>query len=538
MRGCAIAPAEDAEGRRLAILAVLDAKPRAWTPADAEALEEHAGLLAQLVAMGGPRLAQTHRPVENARAEDLRRTKLGADAASRAKSAFLANMSHEMRTPMTAILGYTQLLQRDPEVGVAQQVHLEVISRNGERLLELINDALEMSRIELGHRNVSREELDLGGLLDDMERVFRARAEARQLTFALSRALDLPGHIVTDGSKLRRVLVNLLDNAVKFTVSGGVAVRALARPPGPTGGATRLIVEVEDTGPGIGAEEMADLFRPFIHTRKGIAAGGTGLGLALSRELSLLMGGNITVDSRPGKGSLFRLELPFEIGSAPASRRQAPMGRVLRVVGAPGQVRVVSVSDDREASVWMETLLAQVGFDVRAPRDGATAPALVETFCPHLVLLDVGQAASDTVRALRAEPAGRRAAVVVLTSGTLEGARDALTEADGVLFKPCRERDLLDEIQKQLGIDYTYADPPPAQVSRIPELLATPRQHLARLPAALVRDLRTAAHVADYERLRELVAQVPVEHEAVSAALFELVDQYAYEQLEAILQPA
>ena len=175
---------------------------------------------------------------ERKRAEEaLRQAKRAADAASGAKSAFLANMSHEIRTPMNAILGYTQLLQRDPRLGRDHQIQLEVISRSGEHLLNLINDVLEMSRIEVGHRKLNRDDLDLGRLLDDLERMFRLRAETKRLTFTLERSPELPPHLVTDGGKLRQVFVNLVSNAVKFTERGGVTVRA--RPHRSDGGGAR-----------------------------------------------------------------------------------------------------------------------------------------------------------------------------------------------------------------------------------------------------------------------------------------------------------
>ncbi len=439
---------------------------------------------------------------------------------------------------MNAILGYTQLLQRDAALGRDQQIQLDVISRSGEHLLNLMNDVLEMSRIEVGFRKLNRDDLDLGQLLDELERVFRARAEVKRLTLSVTRSPALPRHIVTDGDKLRQVLGNLLSNAVKFTEHGSVQARTFSIPGDP--GAPRLVVEVEDTGVGIAAHEMDELFRPFAQARVGILAqGGTGLGLAISRELARLLGGDITVESRAGKGSTFRLEIPYELGHAPSSKRTPPRGRVLRTVGAG--VRVLVVDADPDNRSWVQRLLEQVGFDVRGASQGDDALAHFREWHPHLVLMDMhvpaqGQAA---IRAIRAEPTGRRAAVVAISSSAFEEDLDVLTGAgaDGVLCKPCREGDLLEEIRKQLGIEYTYADPPPPErISQVPEFLASRQEHLARLPSSLVAELRAAAHAADYDRFKELVARIPPGCEAAAAALGELVEEYAYEQIEAILR--
>jgi PAS domain S-box-containing protein len=473
--------------------------------------------------------------------ETLRQAKMAADAASRAKSAFLANMSHEIRTPMNAILGYTQLLERDPKLAPEQKKHLEVITRSGEHLLELINDVLEMSRIESGHRKLNRGDLDLSGLLDELTRVFRARAAAKLLRFEVHRAPDLPRHIVTDGSKLRQILVNLVGNAVKFTGEGGVTVRAEARHG--QAGDVRMTVEVEDTGPGIGHEKLDELFRPFAQARVGIhAQGGTGLGLALSREFARLLGGDITLESRPGQGSVFRLEIPIEVGSAPAHEPATPRGRVMGVAGAARRVRILVVDDESDNRGWLRQLLEQVGFEIREAGNGAEALACFDAWRPHLVLIDMHMPIMDgfaAMRAIRARPSGRRAAIVGISSSTFEEEHDTILEAgaDGVVRKPCCEPELLEEIRKQLGIEYSYGEaPPPERISELPDFAAM-RTDLARtLPAELVIELRSAARVADYDRLKELVAEIPAEHAALASALGDLVEVYGYEQIEGLLK--
>ena len=231
-----------------------------------------------------------------------------AEAANRAKSVFLANMSHEIRTPMNAILGFTQILRRSASLGGADRENLEVIDRSGRNLLILINDVLEMSKIEAGRIETVAAPFDLHDLLDDMQRMFRVRTDAHGLGWEVALAGDLLRRIVADQTKLRQILINLLGNAVKFTERGGVVLRARMDGNGDGGG--RLRIEVEDTGPGIFPEELARLFEMFQQAGSGHEKGGTGLGLAISRRYARAMGGDITAVSTPGTGSVFRLDIP------------------------------------------------------------------------------------------------------------------------------------------------------------------------------------------------------------------------------------
>ena len=246
------------------------------------------------------------------RTTELRAAKEAAESASRAKSAFLANMSHEIRTPMNAILGYAQLLERDQDLGDAQKQKIDIIHSSGNHLLTLINDILEMSKIEAGRATLAVEPFDLHALLHDVQLMFRELTEHKGLELTFEQDRHLPRALSGDAGKVRQVLINLLSNAVKFTDSGRIAVRASSR----SVAEDRHVVAiaVEDTGPGIEPGDLTRIFDAFDQADSTVRTGGTGLGLAISRNFARLMHGDLVVESTPGKGSVFTFS--FEAATA------------------------------------------------------------------------------------------------------------------------------------------------------------------------------------------------------------------------------
>jgi signal transduction histidine kinase/DNA-binding NarL/FixJ family response regulator len=489
----------------------------------AEQQEQTEAMLARTAQMEGEILL---------RSQQIQVAREAAEAANRAKSAFLANMSHEIRTPMNAILGYTQLLQRDRALSKKQRESLEIIAKSGDHLLDLINDVLEMSKIEAGHRKLNLSSVDLQPLLGDLEDMFRLRSEGKHLSFEINRAPEVPRYLVADHSKLRQVLVNLLGNATKFTQRGGVVMRLRVLPEaGP-----RLSIEIADTGPGISKAELGDLFQPFSQARVGVESlGGTGLGLALSREFARLMGGDVTVESHVGKGSVFRFEIPFELGAPPTPKRRAPEpGRVVGIAPSPGTPRILIVDDHDWNRAWLRELLTQVGFEVLEAGNGATALEVFDAWAPRLVLMDLHMPDMDGIavmRAIRARPGGREVVVVVVTASAFDDMRDPIFEAgaDGWLRKPCREGELLQEISRLCGVQYRYASEPVRSLSPAPMAAVRPE---TRIPPEMAEDLRRAAHVADYDLLSDLIAAIPSDHAALAQDLRLLADRYAYEEVE------
>src|SRR2546421_1741667 len=348
--------------------------------------------------------------------------------ANRAKSVFLANMSHEIRTPMNAILGFSQLMLRDRDLTPQQCQYLGTINRSGEHLLALINDVLEMSKIEAGRTTLNRSTFDLSVLLKDLEMMFRVRTNEKKLSFSVEMIGDVPQYIVTDINKLRQVFINVLGNAVKFAEQGGIALRVRADREAATGPCLR--VEIEDTGPGISPEDQDKLFRHFEQTKSGQQAGtGTWLGLAISREFVRLMGGDITLSSQVGRGSVFVVNLPLKEGEAQAVQAKDNPRHVLRLQPGQSACRVLVADDIEDNRQLLAQLLAPVGFEIRLATNGAEAVQEFGRWRPHLVLMDFRMPVMDgheAIRRVRALAGGKEPKMIAVTASALDENRQDL----------------------------------------------------------------------------------------------------------------
>ncbi|HYD94764.1 MAG TPA: ATP-binding protein [Noviherbaspirillum sp.] len=246
-----------------------------------------------------------------ARTAELTVAKEKAEVANHAKSTFLASMSHELRTPLNAVLGYAQVLKRDTNLTPRQVASLETVQRSGEHLLMLINDLLDLSRIEAGKFELYLTAVDLSSFMQVVVDIIRVKAEQKGLAFAYEPDAGLPQAVLVDEKRLRQVLLNLLGNAVKFTDRGEIGLRLHSSPAGE--GRLRVAFEVRDTGIGVAEDQAERIFRPFEQAGDMQRRfGGTGLGLSISRQLVRMMGGDISVASRPGQGSVFRFEIDVE----------------------------------------------------------------------------------------------------------------------------------------------------------------------------------------------------------------------------------
>ena len=472
----------------------------------------------------------------------LLQAKAGAEAANRAKSAFLSTMSHEIRTPLNAILGYAQLMARDPELSEGAKANLAIIGRSGEHLLMLINDVLDMSKIEAGRIELNPVTFHLPKLLEDLAAMFRLRAESKALRFELRVEGEPASYVVADEGKLRQTLINLLGNAIKFTKSGGITLRAAME--ARSGGQLWLDARVEDTGLGISEGDQATLFEPF-HQAKGAlnTQDGTGLGLAISRKYAHLMGGELSVTSRLGEGSSFRLEVPVERGDGAVAVRLTAPRRVAGIQAGTQAPAVLVVDDQHENRDWLMKLLESIGFAVRGAADGEAALREWEAWRPQVVLMDVHMPVMnglEAARRIKSDPRGKDTAVIVLTASALDDDRRSVSEcgADGFLSKPCRESELLEKIGRLSGVAYDYVAPEDEAYAP-GNRMALAADCLQRMPADLVLQLREATLEGNKRRLDQLLRHVKAREPGRAAQeLQNLADKYEYDVLTRLVEEA
>ncbi|MBE9183533.1 response regulator [Microcoleus sp. LEGE 07076] len=525
------------------------------------------------------------------RTAELAVAKDKAEVANQAKSAFLANMSHELRSPLNAILGFSQLMTRSQTLSPEHQENISIISSSGEHLLTLINNVLDLSKIESGRTTLNPKKFDLYQLLNDLEDMFQLKADDKHLWLVFDHSADVPQYVETDELKLRQILINLLNNALKFTKKGGVAVTvsrqlsaknskqegervypsklskntniaannseisqiicsentSYAATNNGLGSAYSLFLhfEVKDTGPGIAANELDNLFEAFVQTQTGKdSQEGTGLGLPISRKFVELMGGEMSVSSTVGKETNFKFDIQvFAVDSSEIETTKTTRNVIAL---APNQhpYRILIVDDKPLNRQLLIKLLKPLNFELREATNGEEAIKIWDIWEPHLIWMDMRMPVMDGYEAtkyIKGTIKGQATAVIALTASVLEEERAVILSAgcDAFMRKPFREADIFDAMHKQIGVRYIYEDPGQANLSAIQEQDSEMTEaDFVKLPDSLVADLKLAILNADMDLIESSIEQIRLKDTVTASAIANCIENFEYDKVLKLISQA
>lgn len=541
--------------------------PRIWSEAEINTVIQ-IGTQLGVVLQQAELLAQTQK-----QSAALQQAAIAADTANRAKSEFLAAMSHELRTPLNAILGFTQVMSRDPTLNQQQQENLGIINRAGEHLLNLINDILEMSKIEAGQAELNLSNFDLISLLFSLEEMLRLKAQSKGLHLIFDIAPDVPQYVQADEGKLRQILINILGNAVKFTEKGSVTLRVRNKEIAtnasisdrleltervetinypssllPIPSSLCLQFEVKDTGPGISPEEINQLFEAFTQTETGRKSQqGSGLGLPISQKFVQLMGGDIAVRSILERGTAFTFDIPVVLVEARDIQTSQPQQKVIGLAPNQPNYRILVVEDRYENRLLLVALIRAIGFEVCEAENGREAIELWSNWEPHLIWMDMRMPVMDGYEAtkyIKSHLRGQKTVIIGITASAFEEERSQVLSAgcDDFVRKPFRDEAILEMMAKHLEVSYLYQEHPESNdmllsgqlISEIGEVLTM--EAMALMPKNWTLELQQAATELDEKQIFILLNQLREEYPQIISALEHLVNNFRFDLIVDLIQ--
>ena len=460
-----------------------------------------------------------------------------AETANQSKSIFLANMSHELRTPLNAIIGFSRLMRNSPELDDEHRKNLDIISKSGEHLLTLINNILDITKIESGHILLESAPTDTSLLINEITSLMRVRAVEKNLDFTVKSPANQSRTVIVDPGKLRQVLINLVGNAIKFTHTGGVTLRYFFLPRDEN--TITLRFEIEDTGIGVKPENIEKIFQTFVQLNdQKQEESGTGLGLPISRQNIELMGGTIGVKSEYQKGTTFYFEIPAEIYKSEIAPSPASTDRIIGVTEDQPCLKLLIAEDNDENRLLLKKILTPLGFEIIEAVNGREAVDMSARLKPDLIWMDIRMPVISGLEATKIIKANQpEIRIVAITAHALEEERNEILKAgcDGFIRKPYLDLEIFSALSKHLGVRYKYEDN--EKPDKKTEIRITP-ETLKTLPVELINEFREALELLDRKRCMEIIGRIGAVDQNIGERIKRLAEKMRFNELLAAVDEA